>query len=199
MAPMWSDEQYVRRTGPFSSSGTGVLRYLSIQVSRRNNFRVKTLLNFISTERYALMENRKLSGLIFDLEKNWNTLSKIRDGVEAQLNHGMRKKIATEARLAKEMRQGLTDEFIKAALERSAAQIEREKAEEERLKAESDREAAQKDRELAEAERRNAAQERMAAEEERKEAQLHRITDLTWKCAQNQFQAGIFYILQFSS
>jgi hypothetical protein len=104
----------------------------------------------------------------------------------------MREKIAVEARLAEGMRQGLTDEFIKTALERSATQIERVKAEEERLKAEADRVAAQKDRELAETERQNAAEERVAAEEERKKAHLHRVTDLTWKGEQNRFQAGIF-------
>jgi hypothetical protein len=142
-------------------------------------------------KRYILLENRKLSGLIFDLGRNWETLSKIRDGVEAQLNHGMREKIAAEAKLAEDMRQGLTAEFIKTALERSAAQIDREIAEEERQKAELERAAAQKDRELAETERQNASQERAAAEDERKDAHLHRITDLTWKCEQNRFQAGI--------
>lgn len=134
------------------------------------------------------MENRKLSGLVFDLERNWETLSKIRDGVEAQLNHAMREKIAAEAKLAENMRQGLTDEFVKTALEHSAAQIDREKAEE-------DRAVARKERELAEIERQNATQERVAAEEERKEAQLHRVIDLTWKCDQNRFQAGKCHLL----
>ena len=140
-------------------------------------------------KRYVLMENRKLSSLIWDLERNWERLSKIRDGVEAQLNHGMRERIAAEADLAENMRQGLTDEFIQTALERSAAQIDRETAEEERTKAEMERAAAQKDRELAEIERQNAAQERTAAEDERKEAHTHRVIDLTWKDDQNRFQA----------
>jgi hypothetical protein len=141
-------------------------------------------------KRYVLMENRKLSGLIFDLERNWETLSKIRDGVEAQLNHGMQEKIAVEAKLAENMRHVLTEEFVKTAWERSAAQIDREMAEEERIKAEMERAAAQKDREFAEIERRNAAQERVAAEEERKQANLFRVDDLTWKCEQNRFQSG---------
>ena len=151
-------------------------------------------LNSILIERYALIENRKLASLIFELENNWNTLSKIRDGVEAQLNHEMRSKIAAEAELAGGMRRTLTDEFIKTALERSATQMERDKAEEERLKAEVDRAAAQKERELAETERQNAAEERAAAEEERKNAHLHRVNDLRWKCEQNRFQASNFHI-----
>lgn len=191
MVPTLLDERSVHRIELSLSSGIGLQKYLSIPVSGTNQIYMEIQLKSFSIERYVLMENRKLSDLIFDLERNWETLSKIRDGVEAQLNHGMREKIAAEAKLAADMRQGLTDEFVRTALERSAAQIDREEAEEERIKAELDRAAAQKDRELAETERRNAAQERVAAEEERKEAHLHRITDLTWKCKQNRVQAGI--------
>ncbi|KAH7364600.1 hypothetical protein BKA65DRAFT_141598 [Rhexocercosporidium sp. MPI-PUGE-AT-0058] len=141
-------------------------------------------------KRYVLMENRKLAGLVTELERNWVTLSRIRDGVEAQLNKTMRETIAAEATLAEGTKQSLTVEFVKTALERSAAQIEREKAEEERGKAEADRLAAQKDRELAQVERQKAAEEREAAEVERRDAQSHRVTDLTWKTEQMRVQAG---------
>ncbi|KAL5320545.1 hypothetical protein ACEPPN_011354 [Leptodophora sp. 'Broadleaf-Isolate-01'] len=152
----------------------------------------KTIFNFWYRSAKILEhpKNRKLDGLLSELERNWVTLSRIRDGVEAQLNKGMRATIAAEATLVEGTKRNLTDEFVKTALERSAAQIEREKAEEERGRAEADRVAAQKDRELAELERQKAAEEREAAEEERKSAQSHRATDSMWKTEQIRLQAG---------
>jgi uncharacterized protein (DUF3084 family) len=118
------------------------------------------------------------------LQKNRNDLRDICERAETQLSHETRGIIA--------------EEFVKAALERCAAQIEREEAEKERrlteferIKASKERELAQKEREMAEMERQKAEEERTQAQEERQKVQVQRVTDATWKEELSHYQTGM--------